>query len=102
MLGLSLDAVSSVDVDEALRSTGEGLDWFMSQGVTPRFTVWCPEPLSHLGKDQGPAPLAYHVGLLRLWRDTHEKHQLPVPPGYGPPGAGNALFSVSSFMDVIR
>ena len=96
------------DPAEAVASTAEGLDWFMSQGVSPRFTVWCPEPLSPLvmereaaGEVQGPAPLEYHVGLLRAWRDTHRKHGLPVPPGYGPPGAGNAIFSVSSFMDVI-
>ncbi|MFN0057425.1 MAG: radical SAM protein [Planctomycetota bacterium] len=88
-------------VEAALASTGEGLDWFMSQGVMPRFTVWCPEPLTPLGSTQGPAPLAYHIGLLRLWRDTHRRHRLPVPPGYGPPGAGRAIFSVSSFMDVI-
>lgn len=88
-------------VEEALRSTGEGLEHFMSRGVVPRFTVWCPEPLSVLGRDQGPAPLAYHVGLLELWRDIHRSHDLPVPPGYGPPGAGRAVFSVSSFMDVI-
>ncbi len=87
-------------VTEALASTGEGLDYFMSQGVAPRFTVWCPEPLSELGKDQGPAPLEYHVGLLKLWRDTHRKYALPTPPGYGPPGPGRAVFSVSSFMDV--
>lgn len=89
-------------VEEALASTSAGLDWFMSQGVAPRFTVWCPEPLSQLGAETGPAPLAYHVGLLRAWRDTHRRHRLPVPPGYGPPGAGRALFSVSSFMDVIE
>jgi len=89
-------------VDEALRSTGEGLDYFMSHGVAPRFTTWCPEPLSLLGRDQGPAPLEYHVGLLRLWRDTHRKHGLPVPPGYGAPGPGNAVFSVSAFMDVLE
>jgi hypothetical protein len=88
-------------VEEALRSTGEGLEFFMSHGIAPRFTVWCPEPLSVLGRDQGPAPLEYHAGLLRLWRDTHAKHRLPVPPGYGPPGAGEAVFSVSSFMDVL-
>ena len=93
---------------EAVASTAEGLDWFMSQGVCPRFTVWCPEPMSPLvmdrkavGETQNPAPLEYHVGLLRAWRDTHQKHNLPVPPGYGPPGVGNAVFSVSSFMDVI-
>jgi hypothetical protein len=89
-------------VEEALRSTGEGLDYFMSHGVAPRFTTWCPEPLSTLGRDQGPAPLEYHVGLLRVWRDTHRKHGLPVPPGYGAPGPGNAVFSVSAFMDVLE
>jgi hypothetical protein len=88
-------------VAEALASTGEGLDHFMAQGITPRFTTWCPEPLSDLGAHQGPAPLAYHAGLLRLWRDTHRRHRLPAPPGYGPPGLGRAVFSVSAFMDVI-
>lgn len=89
-------------VEDALRSTGEGLDFFMSHGVVPRFTTWCPEPLSVLGRDQGPAPLLYHAGLLRLWRDTHRKHRLPVPPGYGDPGPGRAVFSVSAFMDVLE
>ena len=89
-------------VEEALRSTGEGLEFFMSHGVAPRFTTWCPEPLSVLGRDQGPAPLEYHAGLLRLWRDTHRRHRLPVPPGYGDPGPGRAVFSVSAFMDVLE
>jgi hypothetical protein len=88
-------------ISEALASTGEGLEYFMSQGITPRFTTWCPEPLSDLGSQQGPAPLAYHAGLLRLWRETHRRHRLPSPPGYGPPGVGRAVFSVSAFMDVI-
>jgi hypothetical protein len=89
-------------VDEALQSTGEGLEYFMSRGVSPRFTTWCPEPLSVLGRDQGPAPLEYHAGLLRIWRDTHRRHRLPVPPGYGEPGPGRAVFSVSAFMDVLE
>jgi hypothetical protein len=88
-------------VEEALASTGEGLEFFMAQGITPRFTTWCPEPLSVLGRDQGPAPLAYHAGLLRLWRDTLLRHRLPAPPGYGRPGAGHAVFSVSAFMDAL-
>jgi hypothetical protein len=88
-------------VDEALESTGAGLEYFMAQGITPRFTTWCPEPLSDLGSHQGPAPLDYHAGLLRLWRETHRRHHLPAPPGYGPPGVGRAVFSVSAFMDVI-
>jgi hypothetical protein len=88
-------------VAEALASTGEGLEFFMSRGITPRFTTWCPEPLSLLGRDQGPAPLEYHVGLLRLWRETHARHGLEAPPGYGPPGAGQAVFSVSAFLDAL-
>jgi hypothetical protein len=89
-------------VAEALASTAEGLEFFMSRGIAPRFTTWCPEPLSVLGRDQGPAPLEYHVGLLRVWRDTHRAHRLPVPPGYGEPGPGRAVFSVSAFMDVLE
>ena len=90
------------DIDEAIRSTGEGLDYFMSRGVTPRFTTWCPEPATPLGKanPQG-APLEYHIRLLEVYRETMEKYGHRPPPGYGPPGAGNALFSVSSFMDTL-
>jgi hypothetical protein len=88
-------------VDEALRSTAEGLEFFMSRGVMPRFTTWCPEPLSDLGATNGPAPLSYHAGLLRAWRDCHREHRVPSPEGYGPPGLGRAVFSVSAFMDVI-
>jgi len=89
-------------VDEAIASTGEGLDYFMSHGVTPRFTTWCPEPTTPLGKaNPSGAPLEYHVRLLETYRATLERHGLRPPPGYGPPGTGNAVFSVSSFMDVL-
>lgn len=87
--------------EDAWASTGAGLEHFMSRGIAPRFTCWCPEPLSVLGRDNGPASLRYHVGLLRLWRDTHARHGLPAPPGYGEPGLGKGVFSVSAFMDVI-
>ncbi len=89
-------------VDEAIASTREGLEFFMSHGVVPRFTTWCPEPNTDLG-DANPegAPLEYHVRLLEAWRDTHAKYRLPPPPGYGDPGAGRAVFSVSAFMDVV-
>jgi len=88
-------------VDDAIRSTAEGLDFFMSQGISPRFTTWCPEPLSVLGRSQEGAPLEYHVRLLRTYRDTRAKYRLPAPPGYGDPGLGKAVFSVSAFMDVL-
>ncbi len=86
-------------VDEAMASTAEGLDFFMSRGVSPRFTTWCPEPLSAL--HQEAAPLEYHVRLLRVYRDTRAKYRLPAPPGYGEPGLGRAVFSVSAFMDIL-
>jgi hypothetical protein len=88
-------------VDEAIASTAEGLDFFMSHGVSPRFTTWCPEPLSLLGREQEGAPLEYHVRLLQAYRDTRAKYRLPPLPGYGDPGLGRAVFSVSAFMDVL-
>ncbi len=89
--------------EEAVESTAGGLDFFMSRGIVPRFTTWCPEPLSVLGKvSPGGAPLEYHLLLLHTWRKTLEKYSLGAPPGYGRPGIGNAVFSVSSFMDVVR
>ncbi|MFC0532670.1 radical SAM protein [Phytohabitans kaempferiae] len=89
-------------VDEAIASTGEGLQYFMSRGILPRFTTWCPEPTTPLGRTnpQG-APLEYHIRLLETYRATMEANGLSTPPGYGPPGAGNAVFSVSSFMDTL-
>ena len=90
------------EVEDAIRSTGEGLEFFMSRGVCPRFTTWCAEPLTRLGKDNpGGAPLEYHLRLLEIYRDCHARHGLPIPPGYGEAGLGRAVFSVSSFMDVL-
>ncbi|MEV0902724.1 radical SAM protein [Actinoplanes sp. NPDC049802] len=89
-------------VDEAIASTTEGLQYFMSRGITPRFTTWCPEPTTPLGKmNPEGAPLEYHIRLLEAYRATMEANGLTSPPGYGPPGAGNAVFSVSSFMDTL-
>ena len=93
--------VGFASVDEAIASTTEGLEFFMSQGISPRFTTWCPEPLSVLGKERRGAPLEYHIRLLRAYRDTRAKYRLTPPCGYGEPGLGHAVFSVSSFMDVL-
>jgi hypothetical protein len=87
-------------VKEAVKSTSEGLDFFMSKGIMPRFTAWCPEPYTTLGTQAGP-PLEYFCELLTSWKEIFEKYNLPVPPGYGEAGVGKAVFSVSAFMDVI-
>ena len=88
-------------VDAAIASTAEGLEFFMSRGISPRFTTWCPEPLSALGKERRGAPLEYYIRLLRVYRDTRAKYKLAAPRGYGEPGLGRAVFSVSSFMDIL-
>ncbi|HEU5439191.1 MAG TPA: radical SAM protein [Ktedonobacterales bacterium] len=91
------------DVERAIASTAEGLNFFMSKGITPRFTTWCPEPMTPLG-DANPdgAPLEYHLRLLETYRDTLTGYHLAPPPGYGEPGPGRAVFSVSPFMDVLE
>src|SRR5918995_7421342 len=89
-------------VEEAIASTAEGLDHFMSRGVTPRFTTWCPEPTTPLGRDNPEgAPLEYHIRLIETYRERLNHYGLKPPPGYGVAGAGNAVFSVSSFMDTL-
>jgi len=77
------------------------LEFFMSRGILPRFTTWCPEPLSALGRKRRGAPLEYYIRLLRVYRDTRAKYKLAAPRGYGETGLGQAVFSVSSFMDVL-
>ena len=90
-------------IDEAVNSTAEGLEFFMSQGVIPRYTTWCPEKTSKLGKlGNSSAPLEYYVKLLLKWHELHYKYNLPVPEGYGSAGPGKAEFSVSAFMDAFK
>lgn len=88
------------DVDQAIASTKEGLEFFMSKKIMPRFTSWCPEPYAKLGAQEAPK-LEYFMKLLRVFRETFHKYDLPNPKGYGPTGPGNAVFSVSAFMDVL-
>ncbi|MBI4365682.1 MAG: radical SAM protein [Deltaproteobacteria bacterium] len=87
-------------IDDAIASTTEGLEFFMAHGICPRFTVWCVEPGTGLTAC-APAPLAYYARLLTAYREAHRRYCLPVPPGYGEPGLGKAVFSVSPFMDVL-
>ena len=88
-------------VDEAIASTTEGLDFFMGRGVTPRFTTWCPEPTTPLGRDNPDGaprvPRPPPRGLPRRARAPRAQ----AAAGLRGPGAGNAVFSVSSFMDTL-
>jgi len=86
--------------NEAVNSTVKGLEFFMSKGILPRFTTWCPEPLSFIGNQAAP-PLEYFVLLLHRYKETVTKYGIKAPPGYGKPGLGHAVFSVSAFMDVL-
>lgn len=73
-------------VDEAIESTTEGLRFFMSHGITPRFTTWCPEPTTPLGKtNPDGAPLEYHIRLLQAYRQTMEDYGLSSPPATARP-----------------
>ena len=90
-------------IDDAVNSTAEGLEFFMSKGVIPRYTTWCPEKTSKLGKlGNSSAPLEYYVKLLLKWHELHYKYNLPIPEGYGAAGPGKAEFSVSAFMDAFK
>ncbi len=99
--GVEMSSPSGFKTAEAaVASTAKGLDFFMSKGILPRFTTWCPEPLAHL-KNQQPASLEYYTRLLSVYKATKERYGLPNPPGYGEAGKGKAVFSVSAFMDVL-
>lgn len=88
------------EVEQAIDSTVEGLDFFMSRGIMPRFTTWCPEPYAKLGPQPAP-PLKYFCELLLHFREKFQTYKLKEPRGYGPTGVGQAVFSVSAFMDVL-
>ena len=88
------------EVEPAIASTREGLDFFMSKGIMPRFTTWCPEPYAKLGPQPAP-PLDYFCRLLQEFKSCFNRHKLAKPKGYGPTGVGKAVFSVSAFMDVL-
>tara|TARA_Y100000310_G_scaffold74545_1_gene70768 strand:+ start:124 stop:444 length:321 start_codon:yes stop_codon:yes gene_type:complete len=86
------------DVDAAVNSTTEGIDYLLSHGVHPELFVWCIEAGSALGGNP-PIPLEYYVKLnlnyVRLWK----KYRQPVPAYIQPIGAGNSVFHYSPYID---
>lgn len=87
------------DVDEAVKSTGEGLEFLMSHGVVPRLNHWCVEPGSSLGGSD-PAPLDYYIRIMQAYRETWQKYNLPPGRGMGPVGIGRSFVSHGSYMDI--
>jgi hypothetical protein len=65
-------------VDEAVKSTTEGMDYLMAHGVVPRPLSWGIEGGSALaGHD--PIPLDYFMKIDRNWYELMCKYRLPAP-----------------------
>ena len=87
------------NVDDALRSTIEGMDYLMSHGVIPRADHWCIEPLSGLSRNP-VISLKYFVELDRAWYQLWEKHKLPALCGYRDMGPGRSVYQQSGILDM--
>jgi hypothetical protein len=87
------------DVDQAIASLREGLDFFMSHGVVPHPDSWCIEPLSALG-GHPVLPLDYYIKADQTWYETWLKYDLPPNPGWGPIGNGRGVYGNSAFVDM--
>jgi hypothetical protein len=87
------------NVDDAVKSTTEGLDFLMSHGVLPRADHWCIEPLSAL-KNNPIVPLKYFVEVDWAWYSLWEKHKLPQIPGYRDMGPGKSVYQQSGILDI--
>ncbi len=87
------------EVDQAIASLREGLDFFMSHGVVPHPDSWCIEPLSALGGHPS-LPLDYYIRADQTWYETWLKYDLPPNPGWGPIGNGRGVYGNSAFVDM--
>jgi hypothetical protein len=75
----------------------------MSRGITPRFTTWCPEPTTPLGRDNPDgAPLEREVDDVRTMRakcpclpgTAHARLEVTCPPQRG---TGQRILEDSAF-----
>jgi hypothetical protein len=60
-------------VEDAVKSTLEGWDLLLGNGVVPRTDHWCIEPESKLA-GQTPPPLAYYILVQKGAVELREKH----------------------------
>lgn len=85
-------------VEDAVKSSTQGLEFFMSHGVVPRPISWCPEALSALA-GQVPPPVDYFIQLDRNWYELYQKYDLP-PERYSPIGPGAQAYRNGAAMDM--
>lgn len=85
-------------VEEAVKSTTEGMDFFMSHGIVVRPITWCIEGRSALAGQQ-PPPVDYFIQLDRSWYDLFNKYDLP-PQWHIPIGPGRNRYMHSAAWDM--
>lgn len=89
------------DINKALDSTIKGIEYFMENGVTPKFDSLAIEPLSWYGKNiKIDAPLYYYIKLYRKYHEFRKMYGLPYPNGLGEGGTGRSKVPASAFMDL--
>lgn len=85
-------------VEEAVRSTTEGMEFFMSHGVVVRPISWCVEGLSALA-GQVPPPVDYFIQIDRNWFELFMKYDLP-PDRYAQIGPGSRCYVNNAAQDM--
>lgn len=86
-------------VSEAVKSTAEGFDFLMRNGVLPQPTSWCVSRLSAC-RDQEPPPLEYFIEIDRTWFELWKHHRLLPPPASYCVGPGVCDYPHSAAMDM--
>ena len=66
------------DVDKAIKSTTQGMEYLMSHGVVPRPINWGVEARSALA-GQNHLPLDYFINIDMNWYELMCKYRLPAP-----------------------
>ncbi len=86
-------------VSEAVKSTSEGFDYLMKNGVVPRLFQWVVEPHSNLA-GQEPPSLEFDLEIIRAWYENFKKYRVPLPRGRGQMGPGTATNCNSAYLDM--
>jgi hypothetical protein len=85
-------------VEDAVKSTTNGMEYLMSHGVIPRPITWCVEPLSAL-RDQSIVQLDYLIEIDRNWYELWTKYGLPIP-SREPIGTGRGRYPNGAYCDM--